>query len=122
MSDLLSTLSSRCSSISLHEKVHTNRSNEKLHSVNLTLPISKVKSDPVYKHNYRIPSVKLENALARLPDKNAQWECLIEAINDVKDLSVHHPEILLPKANEATALGTGYIKNILNDFKITNLW
>ena len=108
MSDLFSTLSSRCSSISLHEKVHTNRSTEKLpHSVNLTLPISKVKSDPVQKHNYRIPSVKLENALNRLPDKNAQWESLIEAINDVKDLSVHHPEILLPKANEATALGGG---------------
>lgn len=109
----MSDISSRCSSISLNKKVRSTRSKEKLHSVNLTIPISKVKTETVRKHNYRTPSVKLENALARLPDKKAQWESLIEAINDLKDISTHHPEILLPKANEAAALGMDTLSHLM---------
>ena len=101
--DLLSRLSSRCSSISLAKSapsVHSNPSREKLHSVKLTLQKANVKSDTVFKRNYRTPSVKFQNALDRLPDKKSQWETLIEAINDVRELSSNHPEILIPKVNE----------------------
>lgn len=71
--------------------------------VNLTIQKpSRKRQSP--RHNYSNPSFTLENALTLLSDKKAQWENIIEAINDVKDLSANHPEILLPKANEATAL------------------
>ena len=62
------------------------------------------------KHNYSTPTLKLQIALTSLSDKKAQWENLIEAINNVKEVSNNHPEILASKLNEATGLGTGLRK------------
>merc|ERR1711937_302550 len=61
-------------------------------------------SSSALKHNYRTPPDKLQNALTVLPEQKADWENIIEAINDVKELSANHPGILLHKTNEVTAL------------------
>ena len=50
------------------------------------------------------PTTKFDEAILALENKSTQWEALIEALSDIKDIATYHPTIFHSNAGTATSL------------------